>query len=223
MFRGNFMPLIATLRAQPFSQFSTHLAVCSSSPNINSPNIICEGLAGDGVKGLAEVQVDTALPSSTRPVMSLQKFIKLVKHVFPSVNPRWLLLMIFLLFIRLEVVSRTNDSITFPGIEARLPSLYVVPWFLLLACLGDRSNFCFPPVSGHFSQSPWLISDYPEWPCNQICPLPQHSWVLLFCQPLTLGLATSAVLHSLQQLVNTSLHHFIISSRAEFLQTFEGI
>ena len=50
----HFVPLITTLWAWSFSQFSTHLTVCLSSPY----QLLYEDLLGDSVKGPAEVQVD---------------------------------------------------------------------------------------------------------------------------------------------------------------------
>lgn len=35
----------------------------------------------------------------------------------------------------------------------------------------------FPPAFRHFSQLPPSIKDYQELPCNDICQLPQPSWV----------------------------------------------
>lgn len=68
-----FIPLIITLRTQPFIQFSIYLTVSSSSPYISSLSI--EDLIVNIVKGF--------------------QIIKLVKHDFPMVNPCWQLWMIF--------------------------------------------------------------------------------------------------------------------------------
>ncbi|GAB0181629.1 hypothetical protein GRJ2_000628200 [Grus japonensis] len=51
----DFVPLITTLWAWPFSRFSIHLIVCLSSPYINK---FYEDLIGNSIKGLTEMQVD---------------------------------------------------------------------------------------------------------------------------------------------------------------------
>ncbi|KAK4831590.1 hypothetical protein QYF61_018350 [Mycteria americana] len=52
----DFMPLTTTLWAWPFSQFSVHLTIASSSPYFHW--LLYKDLMGDSVKGLTEVRVD---------------------------------------------------------------------------------------------------------------------------------------------------------------------
>jgi len=53
----------------------------------------------------------------------------------------------------------------------------IVPWVLLLALFEDRSDIGFSSVLGHLSCSPGPFKDDGEWLSNDICQLPQHSWV----------------------------------------------
>ena len=54
----------------------------------------------------------------------------------------------------------------------------VVPWVLLLALFEDWSDIGFSPVLGLLSCLPGPFKDDGEWLSNDICQLPQHSWVL---------------------------------------------
>lgn len=48
---------------------------------------------------------------------------------------------------------------------------------LLLALLEYKTDVCFPLVFEHFSELPQSMKGYQEWPCNDICQLPQQLWV----------------------------------------------
>ena len=73
-------------------------------------------------------------------------------------DPCWLLLMTFLLFVCLEMASRITCPITFQGTEVRLKVL----WVYLLVLLEGRNTIYFLPVFKHLSQSPWLFEDHEE-------------------------------------------------------------
>jgi len=62
------------------------------------PKIHDKDVVGDSVKSLvAWYTTSTALPSSTQPMMALEKATRLVQHDFPLVNLCWLLLITFFL------------------------------------------------------------------------------------------------------------------------------
>lgn len=109
-----FQTLITTLWAWPFSQFSIQLTVCPY--RLNFMRILEETV----LKAVSK----STLSSLTKPVIQSQKVIKLVKHDIPLVNPWWRLLLIFMSFTCLEMVFRISCSITFPGIEVKLTSLF---------------------------------------------------------------------------------------------------
>lgn len=81
----DFVPITTILRAQPLSQFLIHHTVWSSCSYFNCISMMA--LRGD-VKCLTEVpeEKSKALFSSIRPVISLQKLIRLDKYVFPLLN-----------------------------------------------------------------------------------------------------------------------------------------
>jgi len=116
----DFVLLITIVWAQSLSQFSIHLCVCSSSLYTNSfsMNILQETVLEALSK--SRYTIFAVLPSSVRPVISSQKFIKLVKHDHGAMltTPDG-----FLVWMWLEMVSRISCAITFPVTEVRLIGL----------------------------------------------------------------------------------------------------
>lgn len=73
--------------------------------------------------------------------------VRLVRNYFLAINLCWLLLIPFLTFTCLEVVSRSICSIAFPGIEVRLTSLlFLLPlswrweWFIFSLSLQEHHH-----------------------------------------------------------------------------------
>lgn len=91
---------------------------------------------------------------------------KLINCDFPLVNPCWLLLMTFLFFMCLEVVSRISCSITTS--RSRWGWLVSGSNILHPAFHAVRSGICFPPVLGHLSQSLLSFKDDTGWLCDDI-------------------------------------------------------
>lgn len=56
-------------------------------------------------------------------------------------------------------VPRFSCSMTFARIKVKLADRLVVPW-VLPALSVDRSDISFPPVLGHFFQSPQSFEDH---------------------------------------------------------------
>lgn len=107
---------------QAFCPFLIYLTACPSSSYVtNLPvKILWETLSKALLK--STVTRSMAFPPSTKPVISWQKFLKLVKHDFRGALCQ-LVLMIVLLFTCLEMVSTISCFTTLPGSKVWLASL----------------------------------------------------------------------------------------------------
>lgn len=139
------IPLVTTLWIWLSSQFSFHsLSPCSAH------------ISTTCVWGSQERQCEKtywspceqySLLSPHLPVTSLYKFIKLIKHDFPFVNPYWLLLIIFMYLMCLKLAPSISYSITFPGIKMNLIDLQF-PWSSFLPLFKIGVTFVFFQSSG---------------------------------------------------------------------------
>lgn len=125
----------------------------------------------------------------------------------PFISPCRLLLMIFLLSLCLEVVSRTSCYITFPGTEVRLISSWSPSYFFLLILVVEMTLY--------FLQSLDTSPSHPDW-----SRITQRGSAIASGSSLgTGGSCSSAIIFLLSW---QSLHHFITNSRSEFLRTLEA-
>ena len=84
--------------------------------------------------------------------------------------------LLFLHLLRDGIQNELFHHLSRDGGEAGGP---VVSWVLLLVIFKDWRNTDFPPVLRYFSCPPGPFKDDGEWLSNDICQLPQHSWVHL--------------------------------------------
>lgn len=99
------------------------------------------------ILGKIKIKTFTAFSSSTKPIISSYKAIRLVRHVFLFVNPCWLLLITILSFMFVNGFRRIW-SLTFPGTEVGLAGCGITD---LLALLEDRSDMRSVQLSGSFA------------------------------------------------------------------------
>lgn len=123
------------------------------------------------------------------------------------ISPGWLLLMIFLLFLYLEVVSRTSCYITSPRTEVRLISSWSPSYFFLLILVVG--------MTFSFLQSLDTSPSHPEW-----SRITQKGSAITSGSPFGTGESCSSAIIFLLSWI--SLHHFIANSRSEVLQTSEA-
>lgn len=110
--------------------------------------------SGDSVKSFPEVQVESpASSSSTKLIIQSLKFIRLIKQVFIFMSTCQLLLITFLPFMCLEMVSRISCSTAFPGTYWGVAERTVISWVLFLALLEARNMFYFSVVPRHTSEA----------------------------------------------------------------------
>jgi len=133
---------------------------------------------GDSVKSLAEVKVDNIhcspliYPASHAIVESYQ----IGQASFP-LGESMLTTPDNLLFLHLlndDLQNELPHHLSWDGGEADRP---VISWVLLLALFEGWSDIGFSLVLGHLFCPPEPFKDDGEWLSNDICQLPQHSWV----------------------------------------------
>lgn len=144
----DFAPLITTLSLAAQTIF--HPPYCPLIQPISHQFRDKETMA-DCVKGLAKVKLqDIHCPPLVHRVSS-QKAVRLARHNLPLSNPCSLLPTPFSSFTRLETVSKTICSITFPGAAVRLTSLQFLSSsflpFLRMAVMLPFSSPEEPPPS----------------------------------------------------------------------------